>query len=332
MTKERKTFEILSILDRKNRTLTSNEITEELRRIGIHISRRRVIQYLDSLDYQEFTENFGIKGRRITEKGRKELKKTYIHARTDFIFDKIIRLITETTFDIDRQKGDVIVNLSFIQEDKEQKVLGILKEICSRSNLASPFIKIAYAGEKVCNLDVPEGEIGLVTISSVTIEEILLNNRIYVNPLYGGLIEFVDQKPVRFTELFSYEGSSIDPLDLLISRRMGTVYNAIMNNYGEVLADYREISYVARTRAIELLKRMVDLLGGLIVIGRTGVDIFGLHANEGYTGIVGFGGELLLSALEECNIQTKARTVDTVINFKELKPISEVKGEILEPF
>ena len=332
MTKERNIFEILSILDRKNRVLTSNEITKELHQVGIQISRRRVIQYLDSLDYQGFTENLGIKGRQITENGREELKKTYIHARTDFILDKIIRIITETTFDVDRQKGDVVVNLSFIQEEKEQKVLSILEEICSRSNLASPFIRIAYAGEKLCNLEIPKGQIGLVTISSVTIEEILLNNRIYVKPLYGGLIEFVDQKPVRFTELLSYEGSSIDPLDLFISRRMGTVYNAIMNNYGEVPGDYREISYVARTRAIELLKRMVNLLGGLVVVGRTGVDMFGLRANEGYTGIVGFGGELLLSALEECDIQTRTRTVDTVIDFKELKPISEVKGQILEVF
>ena len=65
------------------------------------------------------------------------------------------------------------------------------------------------------------------------------------------------------------------------------------------------------------------------VVGRTGVDVLGLNTKEGYTGIVGFGGELLLSALEECNIRTNTNTVDTTIDFKELELISEVKGEVL---
>lgn len=330
MKKERNIFEILSVLDRKNRVMTSGEITEELHKIGIVITRRGVGHYLESLDLELFTENLGRDGRRITDPGREELKKTYIRARTDFILDRIIRIITETSFDVHRAKGDVVVNLSFIQADQEAKVLRILKEVCTKSNIAPPFIKIEYAGGQLCNVAVPSEMIGLATISSVTIEAVLLNNRIHVSPLYGGLIEFIDRKPIRFTDLFSYKGSSIDPLDLFISRKMGTVYNAITGNCGHVLADYREIPYVARSNAIKLMRRLTDIIGSRIVVGRTGTDIFGLSAKEGYTGIVGFGGELLLSVLEERGIQTNTRTVDTLLNLRELEPISEVKGEVLE--
>ena len=49
MTKERNIFEILSVLDRKNKAMTSREITEELHRIGINITERRVRHYLESL-------------------------------------------------------------------------------------------------------------------------------------------------------------------------------------------------------------------------------------------------------------------------------------------
>ena len=329
MTKERNIFEILSVLDRKNKAMTSREITEELHRIGINITERRVRHYLESLDDMNLTESLGRAGRQITDLGREELKKTYIRGRADFILDRIVRIITETRFDVYRKRGSVVVNLSFIREDREQKVREILEEICTRSGLAPPFIKIAYSGEKLCNREIPEGKIGLATISSVTIEEILLNERIYVNPLYGGLVEFINHKPVRFTELISYSGSSIDPLDLFISRKMSRVYDAVMKDYGSIPADYREIPYTARDRAIDLLREAVDVFGGLIVVGRTGVDVLGLNTKEGYTGIVGFGGELLLSALEECNIRTNTNTVDTTIDFKELELISEVKGEVL---
>ena len=92
MTKERNIFEILSVLDRKNRAVTTGELAEELHRIGIDITGRGVGYHLESLDIEGFTENLGRDGRKITEKGRDELKKTYIRARTDFIRDKIIRI------------------------------------------------------------------------------------------------------------------------------------------------------------------------------------------------------------------------------------------------
>lgn len=329
MTCERNIFEILSILDRGGGAMTSGEITAGLDNIGINLTERRVRHYLESLDDLGFTRNLGRGGREITGLGRGELKKTYIHGRSDFILDRIVRIITDTRFDVERVRGDVVVNLSFIEEDKEDRVRGILGEICSKSNLAPPFIKIARHGERLCNREIPEGKFGLATISSVTIEEILLNERIYVKPLYGGLVEFIDRKPVRFTELISYSGSSIDPLDLFISRRMSTVCDAVNRNYGSIPADYREVPYTARSRVIELLRKAVGIIGGLVVVGKTGVDVLGLNTKEGYTGVVGFGGELLLSALEECDIKTNTSTVDTVIDFNELEPISEVRGDVL---
>jgi repressor of nif and glnA expression len=171
--------------------------------------------------------------------------------------------------------------------------------------------------------------IGLATICSVTIEGILLNNKLLVNPLYGGLIEFINQKPHRFTDVLLYGGSSFDPLDLFISKRMGTVYNAVVGDQGEVLADYREVHCIFREKAVEILKKTVDILGGLIIVGRPGSAVLGLPSTENHFGIIGFGGELLLSALEERKIQTNTRTVSALVNLRELKPISPVKGEVL---
>ncbi|MBN2014185.1 MAG: DUF128 domain-containing protein [Candidatus Altiarchaeota archaeon] len=329
MTKEKNVFEILSALDRANKPMTSGEIRDELHDIGIDLTERMVRNYMESLDGMGFTRKLGRSGRQINELGREELKKAYIFGRSDFILDRIVRLITDTRFDLERGKGDVIVNLSFIQEDQEDETIKTLKEICDGINLTPPFIKTARQGDNLCNREVPEGMFGLATISSVTIEEVLLNERIYVNPLYGGLIEFLEHKPKRFTELISYEGSSIDPLQIFISNRMGSVYEAVKKNLGGIPADYREIPSTARLRALKVLKEFVDVFGGLVVIGRTGSEVLGLKTKEGYTGIVGFGGELLLSALEERNIKTNTTTVEASMDFNELQPIAELRGGLL---
>ena len=72
---DRTEYEILSILDRKNRAVDSAEIEKELKKAGIDISRRRINQYLEVLDEKGFTENLGRDGRRITSGGRREAGK-----------------------------------------------------------------------------------------------------------------------------------------------------------------------------------------------------------------------------------------------------------------
>ncbi len=327
MTKERNIFEILSILDRRNKPMTSKEITGELNDLGIPLTSRMIRHYFQQLDNEGFTVNLGKQGRKITEKGRDELRTSFVYARSDFLPDKIARMITETKFDVDRQRGEVIVNLSLIDENQEQKVRGILGEIC-QTKLFPQLVKIAHSGERLCNREVPEGKIGLVTISSITIDEILLNNCIHKDMIYGLFLEYVGGKPIKCTNLISVNGVSFDPCEFFISKKAFAVYDAVTKNHGVVVGDYKEIPYTARAKVIFLLRKVVDVLGGTIMVGRHGVDVLGVHPREGYIGIVVICGESLPAALEERGIETNTLTVESAINFKELEPIAPVRGEV----
>ena len=139
---DRTEYEILLILDRKNRAVTSGEIEEELQKIGIGITRRRIIQYLEILDDKGFSENLGRDGRKITDAGREEVKKALVRTKLNCVIDSTIRLATEMTFDLDRQRGNVIVNLSIINEDKEDDVIKILKDICTKTKWLLPLSKL----------------------------------------------------------------------------------------------------------------------------------------------------------------------------------------------
>lgn len=329
MTRERNIFEILSVLDRKSTSMTSQEITDELKDLGIPLTGRMIRHYLQFLDEQGFTLNLGKQGRRITDAGRDELMKSYVHGRSDLIKDQIIKLISDDRFDINKQRGEVLVNFSLIGEGEEQEVRRVLREVCS-SGLFPPFIKIVHSGGRLCGREIPDGMFGLATMSSITTDEILLNNGIYVTTDWPmGLLEIRGLKPVRVTCSIGTEGLSIDPAAMMICKRMGSVYDAVTKGQGEVLSDYREIHHIARSRAMGLLRKAVDLFGGLIIVGRSGENILGRQTKQGYSGVIVFCGESLPAALEERGIQTNTRTVESAINFKELEPIAPVKGEVL---
>lgn len=325
---DRTEYEILSILDRKNRVVTSSEIDTELKEIGIEISGRRVLQYLEILDNKGFSENLGRKGRRITDVGKEEVGKVQ-SISTNFVYDRIRSIITEAKFDIERKRGDVVVNLSFISKDKEKKVLSIIDEICTKSSFIPPFIKIVPEGEEIHGREVQKGEICLVTISSVTIDEIILKNGIYVEPYYVTLIEIKDYAPVRCTGIYSCKELTTNPFDLLVERKVAAVYNAINKGYGEIIVDHRYVPYVARTRVIELLRKTVDFFGGLVIIGRREFGL-GLKCKENYVDIFATGGELIPAVLEELDVSTRTITADSIINFNELEPVCQVKGEVIE--
>jgi repressor of nif and glnA expression len=133
--KERNVFEILSLLDRANKPMTSGEITKELYGRGIVLTDRGTRYYLGLLSRRGFTENLGRRGRIITQVGRDELKKTNVYARINFILDKIVRMASQTDLDLNRKTGNVVVNLSFIRGSKERDALNILRKFIRKAVL-----------------------------------------------------------------------------------------------------------------------------------------------------------------------------------------------------
>ncbi len=329
MTKERNIFEILSILDRKNKPMTSAEITDELNDLGIPLTSRMIRHYLQQLDKKGFTVNLGKVGREITEGGRDELKNSFVYARKDFIFDLIGQAVTDAHFDLNRQRGELITSLALIEEDKEDKVRGILEEICAKTRLFSPLVKIAHSGEKLCRREVPEGVFGLAVLCSVVVDQILVNNGVFMHFGDGTIIETKNQKPVRCTKFASGSGISFDTWEVFIEHKMVNAYEGIVKGFGGVLAEYCEVPYTARARVINLLRKTVNILGGTVVVGGYADNLLGVPTRKGYTGLLTVAADSLIAALEEKGIKTNYETITPPVNFKELEPIAPVKGEVL---
>ncbi|MBN2014177.1 MAG: DUF128 domain-containing protein [Candidatus Altiarchaeota archaeon] len=326
---DRTEYEILSVLDRKNRAVTSAEIERELQKIGIDLSRRRITQYLELLDSKGFSENHGRDGRLITAAGKEEKRKAMVHTKLNYVIDEIIQLSTEMSFDLEKKKGNVVANLSLFDAEKETEVFKLLEKICMDLNFAPPFVATAHEGEDILDYRVPEGKMALITISSTILDGIFLNSGIYTIVKYGGMAEFFDKKPQRFVYLVPTKDCSVDPFEDFLLKGMTEIRSVAETGHGFIPVDYREYPGTSILAVRDKLRKIAEIFGGLYLIGKPAHPFLGVLPTENYAGVSALGGEFLIFALGEYGITSDTRFVFSLIDFKELRPIVDVTGEVI---
>lgn len=315
---------ILKILDRQKGVIGSREIARQLKLYGIDLTERAVRYHLKILDERGYTEVFGKEGRRITDKGRQELQHALVLEKTNFVITKIETLSYLTTFNIDTLEGDIILNASFIPEDNLDNALRIMKPVFSSPYVMSKRFIIKKAGERIGDVTVPDGMVGIGTVCSITINGIFLKAGIPVSSRFGGVIEISDKKPVRFLSLISYEGSSLDPHEIFIRSKMTAVTDAVKKGRGKILASYREIPIVCLERVKEISKILMEKeMGGILVIGSPNKPLLGIPPGIDRAGIIIAGGLNPVAALEEAGIDTESAAMSTLYPYNELKNFSE---------
>jgi len=316
---------ILKVLEKQgDKTLGSREISRQLKLYGVDLTERTVRYHLKILDEKGFTRVFGKEGRKITEKGREELSRALVSERVGFVISKIESLSYLTNFDIEKEKGDIILNVSFISEDSLKDALKVMSGVFQSMYVMSDRIAIARASERIGDIVVPEGKIGLGTVCSVTINGIFLKAGIPVVSKFGGVLEIEDGNPSRFLALISYEGSSLDPLVVFIKSKMTAVLDAIKKRSGRVLASFREIPVVSLQKAIELEKKIKEKgIRGILLIGNPNQSLLEMPVGLDRAGMVIVGGLNPIAALEEAGIKTESTAMAVLVDYSELQPFKE---------
>ncbi len=311
---------ILKILDRQNGIIGSREISRQLKTYGIDLTERAVRYHLKILDERGYTEVFGKEGRRITDKGRIELQHALVYEKTGFVISRIETLSYLTTFNLDTLEGDVILNISFISQKDLDNAMKIMKQVFPSPYVMSTNLVIKKAGERVGDVTVPEGKVGIGTVCSITINGIFLRAGISVTSRFGGVVEINDKKPVRFLSLISYEGSSLDPHEVFIRSNMTAVTDAVKKGKGKILASYREIPLVCLEKAKEITRTLIKKgIGGILLIGSPNRPILGIPPGIDRAGIVVVGGLNPVAALQESGIETESAAMSTLFPYVQLK-------------
>lgn len=317
---------ILKVLDKKPDIITgSREISKQLTDHGIDLTERTVRYHLRILDEKGFTKVYGKEGRKITHKGKEELSNALVSEKVGFVINKIESLAFLSDFDITNKKGNIILNVTFLPENLFGDALKIMKDVFASKYNMSNRVALGKGGEFIGEIKVPEGHIGFGTICSVTINSIMLKSGIPVTSKFGGILQIENSLPSRFIALISYEGSSLDPLEIFIKSGMTNVREASTNSSGNILASFREIPIVCIEKARGVQEKMQEEgIGGILAIGNPNQDLFEMPVGVDKAGIVVVGGLNPIAAVEEAGIATSSRAMSTLYEYSELVRFEEL--------
>jgi repressor of nif and glnA expression len=322
---ERKLVAILGILAESNEPLGARVISRMLEEDGIHLTERAVRFHLQIMDERGLTHTAGRKGRAgrtITDKGREEVANALVSDKVGMMDSRIDELSYLTTFDLETNSGDVILNVSLIQKEDSDKALDIVKEVSRAEICVSSSALVAEEGEQLGRLIVPEGMIALSTVCAVTINGILLHHRIPVNSRFGGIVEVANSTPLRFTEIIEYSGSSLDPAEVFIKGKMTSVLDAVRTGAGKVLAGFREVPVACLPEAKDIIDKLAQIgFSGTVIIGEPNQPALQIPVSSGYAGLVILAGLNPLAAVEEAGIDTQNMSLSMMMDFQKLSTL-----------
>ncbi len=320
----RKMLAILRILSGSEEPLGARAIGRELKSLGIELSERQVRYHLQFMDERGLTRAIGNAGRVLTQLGRTELESAQVTDKVGFVAARIDRLAYSTTFDPETGEGEVILNVSLLDADDLPEALEVARTATEAGLCMSDLAIVAHEGETLGE-EVPDGRVAVGTVCSVTLNGVLLHHYIPVSSVYGGLVQMREGRPLRFVELVSYAGSSIDPLHIFVASGLTSCWEAATTGSGMVGAGFREIPAAAIDEALEIVERLKDRrLNGVMAIGAPGQPLLDLPVGMDRVGLVVVGGLTPMAAASERGIAIDQHAMSTTCDYSRLKSIDEL--------
>lgn len=322
---ERKIISILKVLSESWVPLGSITIARELERHGVFLSERGVRYHLKITDERGYTRPLGRDGRMITAKGLEELGMALAPEHVGFIRNKLELLAFQTTFDPQKQSGQLPINTALIRQEQFRKALSAMKDAFRAGICVSQLVATAPAGEKLGVVVIPEGKIGLATVCSVVINGVLLKAGVPVGSRFGGVLEVRDNKPRRFVSLINYDGTSLDPSEQYIRAGMTNVTGVTKTGSGKILANFREIPAPARLLVEEKIALLNGVgIGGVYVLGNTSEPICQIPVDLNRVGMVLLGGLNPVAAAVEAGIEIECVAESGIIDFSQLRSFGQL--------
>jgi len=323
---ERKVISILRVLSESPQPLGARVIARHLKDYGVELGERAVRYHLKIMDERGLTRPLQRRdGREITPMGVEELNNALVVDKVGFVLEKIELLAFRTSFDLEERCGLVPVNVSFFPKERFTAALKAMDKAFSPGLCVSDLVAVASEGEKLGDIFVPEGRIGLATVCSLIINGSLFKAGIPIDSRFGGVLQMRDKQPIRFVDLIYYSGSTVDPSEVFIKARMTDVQGVIKNGAGKVLANFRELPAQCHSLAEEVVNGLKKSdLGGLIVMGNPSEAVCGIDVGLNRVGMILLGGLTPVAAASEAGIEVDNLAMSTLIEYEELKKFKEV--------
>ena len=244
----------------------------------------------------------------ITTHIKNHLKKPNetIHPKISFLLSKSWNLIQQVDFDIEKRKGQIISNVSYLKKDYLDESIEIMGEIYNNNpKYINPYYKLLPHPSD-------DDKIGIATICSLSIDGILIKNGVMSNPKYGGLLEL--STPPLFIDLISYNGSTVDPHKIYLSKNMTSI-----NKNNKILASFKEIPYISRDYGVKLLDTLDKIGFSIYKIGKPREVTYNAKADNYNFGVVAGSGLNTIGAVKEKGIDIEVKAIEKLIDFEDME-------------
>jgi len=323
---ERKVVSILKILSESPQPLGARLIARQLKEQGVELGERAVRYHLKLMDERGLTrpaERWD--GREVTPLGVEELNNALVTDKIGFVLERIELLAFRTSFNIEKGTGLVPVNISFFPKQKFAQALQAMKEAFKAGLCVSKLVAVAPEAERLGEVLVPKGKIGLATVCSIIINGSLLKAGISVDSRFAGVLQIRNNKPLRFVNLIYYSGSTLDPSEVFIQARMTDIRGVIRKGEGKVLANFREIPAQCQPLVEKVINQLREAgLGGLIMMGNVSEAVCGIPIGLNRVGVILLGGLTPVAAAVESGIEVENHAMSTLLEYESLTKFQEL--------
>ncbi len=326
---ERKTLLILKILNETREPIGARLIARRMQDHGVAMSERTVRYHLRFMDERRLTSLIGRRdGRIITDLGARELEDARVHDKIAFAISRIEMLAFRTTFDPKTKKGILPVNVSILPRSDFPEFLKVMSPAFQKGLYVSELMAVAEEGQRLGDSLIPRGKIGLATVCSIVINGVLLKSGIPVDSRFGGILQVKNGRPLRFSDLIYYSGSSLNPSEAFVRARMTSVRDVIEKGEGKMLANFREIPVLCRDLAgvviSDLSKAGID---GVLSIGEPSEPVCQIPVEMNKIGIILKDGLNPVAYAQEMGVVSSNYAMSTLVEYETLKSFHQISKE-----
>ena len=323
---ERKALSILRILNDSPKSLGAKLIARQLKEHGVELGERAVRYHLKLMDERGLTRPLQRRdGREITSLGIEELNNALVTDKVGFVLEKIELLTFRTSFNVEKRNGLVPVNVSLFPKEKFAEALQAMKKAFKIGLCVSNLVAVAAEGEELGEVLVPKGKMGLATVCSLIVNGSLLKAGVPIDSRFGGVLQMRNNQPLRFVNLISYSGSTVDPSEVFIRAKMTDVQGVVMRGEGKILANFRELPARCQPLVEEVIQRLRETgLGGVIMMGNPSEAVCGISVGLNRVGMILLGGLTPVTAAAEAGIEAENRAMSTLLDYQDLVKFQEL--------
>ena len=322
---EKKVMMILKVLSESYEPLGSIAIARKLEERGISLNERTVRYHLKITDERGHTQPLGRDGRMITPRGLEELREALAPDQLGFILEKLELLAFKTTFDPKTRTGLFPINTSLFNKEIFPKAIQAMKGAFKAGLCVSQLVATATEGQKLGDVVIPDGKVGLATVCSVIVNGVLLKHGVPVDSRFGGVLEIKDSKPKRFVAIINYGGTSLDPSEQYIRARMTSVSEVAKTGNGKILANFRELPAPARPIVEQVIAELKEAgMNGVYALGNTSEPVCQMSVGTNRIGMALLGGLNPVAAAVEAGIEVDNIAESGMIDYQQLVGFSDL--------